>query len=74
MEIPVQPQAVGRLVLHDLGPEGLEDIQPLQFRRQDVPVRALYAVRKEVAALDSAEPSSPVFIEMRLERLFVGLQ
>ncbi|PNG24157.1 hypothetical protein CR492_20285 [Methylocella silvestris] len=74
MEIPMQPQSVGGLVLHDLRPERLEDIQPLQFGGQDVSVRPLHAVRKQVAALDSAESASPVFIEMRFERLFVGLQ
>jgi len=39
-----------------------------------VAVGTLHAIGKENPALDPAEPSSPVFIEMSLERLFVGLQ
>jgi hypothetical protein len=74
MKVPVQSQPVGGLILHHLRPEGLEDIQPLQFRRQNVPVRPLHTIRKEIAALDAAESATPVFIKMRLERFFVGLQ
>jgi hypothetical protein len=74
MKVPVQSQPVGGLILHHLRPKGLEDIQPLQFGRQNVPVRPFHSIRKEIAALDTAESASPVFIEMRLERLFVGLQ
>ena len=74
MEVGVQPQSVGDLILHDLGAKRLEDVQPLKLRRQDVAVGTLHAIGEENPALDPAEASSPVFIEMSLERLFVGLQ
>ena len=74
MEIRVQPQGVGNLILHDLRTEGLEDIQPLQFSGQYVPVGALHAISEEHSALDPAEPASPVFIEVSLEGFFVGLK
>jgi hypothetical protein len=73
MEVAMQPQGVDNLVLHDFRSERLEDIQPFQISRQYVTVGAFHPISYKHSALDAAESSAPVVIEMRLESLVVGL-